>query len=64
MFARFDNVDSSEWSVWVVRPDREDMVRGGLTLDEAQKLLNGLRRFLRPGVTISLRESWGVGPDW
>lgn len=48
----------SSWSVWIVRPERDELVKAGITLEEAEELVYKLRRFIRPGVTISLRESW------
>lgn len=55
--------EKSLWSVWIVRPERDELVKAGITLEEAEELVYKLRRFIRPGVTISLRESW-VGPGW
>lgn len=55
------NLGPSSWSVWIVRQEgsgREDMVKGGISLEQAEELVYKLQRFIRPGVTISLRESW------
>lgn len=48
------------WSVWVVDSEGERCVRSGLNEWQAEKLVGKMVRYLKPGTTISMRESGGL----